>query len=74
MAETEYTEERHLSENQAEMFRIQQEIGKNKARAEVYGKHVAKSIDGRSQVIKWILFQDVNPVTQQQKQCIAKGR
>ena len=29
---------------------IQQEIAKSKARAEAYGKHDTKSIDGRSQL------------------------
>ena len=32
------------------MLKIQQEIAKSKARAEVYGKHDAKFIDGRSQL------------------------
>ena len=47
MAEAEYIEQRQLAENQAEMFKIQQEIFKSKARAEVYGWHDAKYIDGR---------------------------
>ena len=50
MAEAEYIEQRQLAENQAEMLKIQQEIAKSKTRAEVYGKHDAKSIDGRSQL------------------------
>ena len=50
MAEVEYTEQRQLAENQAEMLKIQQEIAKSKARAEVYGKHDTKSTDGRSQL------------------------
>ena len=49
MAETEYIEQRQFTEHQAEMLKISQEIAKSKARAEVYGKHDAKSIDGRSQ-------------------------
>ena len=32
------------------MFKTQQEIAKSKARADVYSKHGAKSIDGRSQL------------------------
>ena len=32
------------------MLKIQQEIAKSKARAEVHGKHDTKSIDGRSQL------------------------
>ena len=32
------------------MLKIQQEIAKSNARAEVYGKHDTKSIDGRSQL------------------------
>ena len=48
MPEAEYIEKRQLAENQAEMLKIQQEIAKRKTRAEVYGKHDTKSIDGRS--------------------------
>ena len=36
MTEAQYTEQRHLAENQAERLKIQQEIAKGKARAEVY--------------------------------------
>ena len=50
MAEAEYIKQRQLAENQAEMLKIQLEIAKSKARAEVYGKHDTKSIDGRSQL------------------------
>ena len=50
MAEAEYIEQRQFAENQAAMLKIQQETAKSKARAEVYGKHDAKSIDGRSQL------------------------
>ena len=50
MAETEYIEQRQLSENQAEMLKIQQEISKSKARAENYWKHNTEFIDGRSQL------------------------
>ena len=50
MAEAEYIKQRQLSKNQAEMLKIQQEIAKSKARAEVYGKDDTKSIDGRSQL------------------------
>ena len=45
MAETKYTEQRQLSENQAEMLKIQQEIANSKARADVYGNLYVKSID-----------------------------
>ena len=50
MAVTEYIEQRQLAENQAEMLKIQQEISKSKARAEVYGKHNTEFINGRSQL------------------------
>ena len=50
MAEAEYTEQRQFAENQAELSKIKLEIAKSKARAEVYGKHDKKSIDGRSQL------------------------
>ena len=50
LTEAEYIEQRQLAKNQVEMLKIQHEIAKNKARAEVYGKHDAKSIDGRSQL------------------------
>ena len=50
MAEAKYIEKRQLAKNQAEMLKIQQEIAKSKARAEFYGKHDIKSIDGRSQL------------------------
>ena len=50
MAEAEYIEQRQLAEFQAEMLKIQQEIAKSKVRAEVYGKHGTKPIDGRSQL------------------------
>ena len=50
MVQAEYTEQRQLVENQAEMQKIQQEIAKSKARVEVYGKHNAKSTDRRSQL------------------------
>ena len=48
MAEAKYIEKRQFAKNQAEMLKIQQEIAKSKARAEFYGKHDIKSIDGRS--------------------------
>ena len=50
IAETEYIEQRQFTENRAEMLKIQQDIAKSKARAEVYGKHDTKSIDGRNQL------------------------
>ena len=50
MVEAKYIEQRQCAENQAEMLKIQLEIAKSKARAEVYGKHDTKSIDGRSQL------------------------
>ena len=50
MVEAEYIEQRQLAENQAEMLTIQQEIAKSKARAEVYSKQDAISIDGKSQL------------------------
>ena len=50
MAEAVYIEQRQPAENQAEMLKIQQEIAKSKARADVYGKHDTKFIDGRSQL------------------------
>ena len=48
MAEVEYIEQRQYAENQAEMLKIQQEIAKSKARAEVYGQLDTKSVDDRS--------------------------
>ena len=83
MAEAEYIEQRQFAENQVEMLKIQQEIAKSKARAEVYGKHDTKSIDGRSQLSddKIVLAQRCQPknigiiiFTPPQKQCIAKGQ
>ena len=50
MAEAEYIEQRQYAENQLEMLKIQQEIAKSKARAEVYGQHDTKSVDDRSQL------------------------
>ena len=48
MAEAKYIEQRQLAENRAEMLKIQQEIAKSKARAEVYRKHDTKLTDGTS--------------------------
>ena len=50
MAEVECTEKDSLQKNQAEMLKIQQQITNSKARAKVYGKHDAKSIDDRTQL------------------------
>ena len=65
------------------MLKIQQKIAKSKARAEVYGKHDTKCIDGRSQLLddKIDLAQRCQPkiigiiiFAPPQKQCIAKGQ
>ena len=45
-----YNEQRQLSKNQTAILEIQQEIANSKARPEVYNKHGARSIDGRSQL------------------------
>ena len=51
MAEAEYIEQRQYAENQGEMLKIQQEIAKSKAKAEVYGQYDTKSVeDDRSQL------------------------
>ena len=63
MAEVECTEKDSLQKNQAEMLKIQQQITNSKARAKVYGKHDAKSIDDRTQLSdhKIGLAQDTSP-------------
>ena len=50
MAEAEYIEQRQYAENQPEMLKIQQEIAKSKARAEVYDQLDTKFVDDRSQL------------------------
>ena len=50
MGDAEYIEQKQLAENEAWMLKIQEEIAKYKARAEDYGKHDTKSVDGRSQL------------------------
>ena len=61
------------------MLKIQQEIAKNKARAEVHGKHDTKSIDGRSQLSDKKSCSNISAqkyskiiIKLSQKQCIAK--
>ena len=49
MAEAEYIEQRQYAENQPEMLKIQQEIAKGKASAEVYDQLDTKFVDDRSQ-------------------------
>ena len=44
MAEAEYIEQKQYAENQPEMLKIQQEIAKSKARAEVYDQLDAKML------------------------------
>ena len=60
MVEAEYIEQRQYAENQAEMLKIQQEIAKSKARAEVYGQLDTKSVDSY-QMTKYMLLKDVSP-------------
>ena len=45
------------------MLKIQQEIAKSEARAEVYGQYDTKSVDDTSQLSddKEILFKDISP-------------
>lgn len=50
MVEAEYTEQRQLAENHAEMLKIQEKLTESQARAEIYSNHGAKSLDGRSQL------------------------
>ena len=50
MAEAEHNEQRKLAENQAELLKIQQDIAMSKTRAEIYGQHDRKSLDGRGQL------------------------
>ena len=50
MAEAEYIEQRQYAENQPEMLKIQQEIAKSKARAEVYDQLDTKFVNDRSQL------------------------
>ena len=49
IAEAEYTKQRQLIENQAEIMKIQ-EIAYSRARAEIYSNHGAKSINVRSRL------------------------
>ena len=81
MAEAEYIEQRQYAENQPEMLKIQQEIAKSKARAEVYDQLDTKFVDDRSQlsddkidVAQKILAQKYSTIIVKlpQKQCIAK--
>ena len=50
MAEAEYIEQRQYTENQPKMLKIQQEIAKSKARAEVYDQLDTKFVNDRSQL------------------------
>ena len=56
-----YNEQKQLSKNQTAILEIQQEIANSKARPEVYNKHGARSIDGRSQLYKLDLTQRCQP-------------